>query len=575
MEQYFDIETDGLNPSRVWCAGQEDENGYYTEYLTSEGFGFNTEDTYYAHNGIGFDYPILNRLWGTPTRRSNQLDTMVLSRLASPSRLGGHNLDNWGELLGVPKGDHDDWSQLSDEMRKYMRRDVELVGRVKRALDKELTGFSEESIRLEHDVAWIIQQQMNNGWLLDQEKCWDLLGELKEKKFELEDEVRLVFRPYAQPVKEVHPKYKKDGTMSVVGLKWYGENALVDIAGPCTRIDFPEFNLGSRPQIGKYLIRAGWTPTKFTETGQPVVSEEELEGVTDIPEAQLIAKYLTVQKRIAQIQSWLDAVDDDGRVRGYVNSNGAVTGRMTHSSPNMAQIPASYSLYGTECRSCWTVADGFKLVGADADGLELRMLAHFMNDEAYIKAVCEGRKEDGTDIHTLNQRATGVATRDIAKTFIYAFLYGAGDPKIGSIIGGTAADGKRLKAKFLRNTPALKALKQRVADAARRGWLKGLDGRRVEVRSQHAALNTLLQGAGAVVMKKALVILDRMATAQKLDYRFVGNIHDEVQAEVRTEHAERFGKLAAYAICRAGEELNLRCPLAGSYDIGITWAETH
>jgi hypothetical protein len=577
MNQYFDIETDGLNPKRVWCAGIENENGEYTELLHPTSFPYNEEDTYYAHNGIGFDYPINHRLLGAPTRRENQLDTLVLSRLASPSRSGGHALESWGERLNFPKGDHSDWSQLSDDMRRYMRRDVELVRAVHKAVTKELQGFSEESIQLEHEVAWIIQDQMNNGWLLDQEKCWDLLAELKEKKFELEDEVREVFRPYAQPVKEITPKYKKDGTLSVVGLKWYGERALQDIAGPCTRIDFPEFNLGSRQQIGAYLQRFGWVPTKFTETGQPVVSEEELEGVTDIPQAQLIAKYLTVTKRIAQIQSWLEAVEDqpDGRVRGYVNSNGAVTGRMTHSAPNMAQVPASYSWYGPECRSCWIVEDGKVLVGCDADGLELCMLAHYMNDPEYIKAIVEGDKNEGTDIHSINQRAAGLETRDIAKTFIYAFLYGAGDAKIGSIIGGTAADGKRLKQKFLRNTPALKALRKRVTEAARRGWLQGLDGRRLQVRSSHAALNTLLQGAGAVIMKRALVIMDQCARQSKLEYRFVGNIHDEVQAEVLRAHAERFGRIASASIVAAGQYYNLRCPLAGSHQIGPDWSQTH
>ena len=231
------------------------------------------------------------------------------------------------------------------------------------------------------------------------------------------------------------------------------------ICGAFSRIDYPDFNLGSRQQIGKYLQWFGWKPKDFTETGQPIVDEKVLSNVKDIPEAQLIGEYLLVQKRIAQVESWVDAVEDDGRVHGYVNAIGAVTGRMTHSSPNMAQVPAGYSPYGEECRSCWIVPKGYKLVGCDAAGLELRMLAHYMDDVEYTKEILHG------DIHTANQTAAGLTTRDQAKTFIYAFLYGAGDAKIGTITGGSARDGRRLKEKFLTNTPALANLRDRVGTA--------------------------------------------------------------------------------------------------------------
>ena len=171
----------------------------------------------------------------------------------------------------------------------------------------------------------------------------------------------------------------------------------------------------------------------------------------------MIAEYLMLQKRIAQVQSWLDAVEDDGRVHGYVNSNGAVTGRMTHSSPNMAQVPSVNAEYGADCRACWTSPKGYKIVGMDASGLELRMLAHYMKDEAYTNEILTG------DIHTANQLASGVDTRSQAKTFIYAFLYGAGDAKIGSIVGGTARDGKRLKEKFLQTRHLLESYEKELA----------------------------------------------------------------------------------------------------------------
>jgi len=291
--------------------------------------------------------------------------------------------------------------------------------------------------------------------------------------------------------------------------------------------------------------------------------------------AELIKDYLLLQKRISQIKSWFDCVGSDGRVHGRVMTNGAVTGRMTHSSPNMAQIPNSGSLYGPECRECWTVDDGYVLVGADASGLELRMLAHYMKDDDYVKTVVEGSSKDGTDVHTKNQKAAGLQTRDQAKTFIYAFLYGAGPDKIGSIVGGSAKEGRRLTTAFLRATPALQRLRDTVAKYAGKGFVPGLDGRKIWVRSEHSALNSLLQGAGAVVMKQALVVLEKDIRCNKLRAKFVVNVHDEWQIECHPDDAEAVGKLAVVAIRAAGEHFNLRCPLDGEYKIGKSWRQTH
>ena len=291
--------------------------------------------------------------------------------------------------------------------------------------------------------------------------------------------------------------------------------------------------------------------------------------------AELVKEYLLVQKRISQITSWMEAVGKDGRVHGKVITNGAVTGRMTHSSPNMAQIPNSGSIYGPECRECWTVEEGNVLVGCDASGLELRMLAHYMKDEDYVRTVCEGSSKNGTDVHTVNQRAAGLATRDNAKTFIYAFLYGAGDAKIGSIVGGNAAAGKKLKSNFLGQTPALAKLIEKVQTLSTKGYLPGLDGRCLWIRSEHAALNTLLQGAGAIVMKKALVLFDDKVTANKWKVKCVANVHDEAQLECAKDIADDVGKAFKQSIIEAGEHFKLRCPLDGEYKIGNNWRETH
>tara|TARA_R110002153_G_scaffold51805_5_gene145473 strand:+ start:5718 stop:7442 length:1725 start_codon:yes stop_codon:yes gene_type:complete len=569
----LDIETDGLKPKKVWVVVLKDVVTNEVSILRNPTHDslkeFMGDVTHIVgHNVIAYDLRVLHKLLGFDSTATRVTDTLVLSRLYNPSLEGGHSLREWGLRLKLYKGDYSDWSELTEEMITYCVQDVEVTHMVLNWLTMKLAPFGDESIEMEHSVQEVIATQIENGWLLDQKQAIDLLGTLYEKKLELETRVRDTFKPLPVFIKEIVPKYKKDGVLSIVGLKFLGDSHDL-VSGSFSRIDYPDFNLGSRQQIGKYLQWFGWKPKDFTEHGQPIVDEKVLSSVKDIPEAQLIGEYLLVQKRIAQVESWVDAVADDGRVHGYVNSIGAVTGRMTHSSPNMAQVPAGYSPYGKECRSCWVVPKGYKLVGCDAAGLELRMLSHYMDDVEYTKEILHG------DIHTANQTAAGLATRDQAKTFIYAFLYGAGDAKIGTITGGSARDGRRLKTQFLTNTPALANLRDRVGTAANRGYLTGLDGRKLWIRSPHAALNTLLQSAGAIVMKKALTLLEEYAKLYNIQYKFVGNIHDEIQAEVREDQAKTFGWLAVECIKAAGVKLNLRCPLDGDFKIGESWEQTH
>ena len=572
----FDIETDGLKPKVIHCIvaidiDTKEEYVYRSDRGNLDDFRdlLNKPCELIGHNIIGYDVPVCERLMGIDFKSHKITDTLVMSRLANPSRLGGHSLKVLSSGGDEEKTHHEDWSIISDDMVVYCVQDVRANVGVYWKLIDELKDFDDQSISLEHQVQTIVQKQVRTGWLLDVPKCYDLLAELKERKMSLEDEVHKRFKPKFKFIKVVTPKVKKDGTFSSVGLKFLGDQWL-NVAGEFSRLDVVPFNLGSRQQIGEYLKDFGWKPKVLTDSGQAKVDEKVLKEVKNIPEARLIADYLMVQKRIAQVDSWLTSLDEDtGRVHGYVNTNGAVTGRMTHSSPNVAQVPAVYSEYGKDCRSCWIVKDGYKLVGCDASGLELRMLAHYMDDEKYTEELLNG------DIHTVNQKNAGLVTRDQAKTFIYAFLYGAGDAKIGSIVGGSAEDGKRLKTKFLANTPSLQRLRDNVGLASGRGYLRGLDGRRLFIRSEHSALNTLLQSAGAIVMKKALIILDEYATIWGLDYAFVGNIHDEFQIEVKAEDADKLGNLAEGSIQAAGIQLGLRCALDGEYKVGDNWADTH
>ena len=282
---------------------------------------------------------------------------------------------------------------------------------------------------------------------------------------------------------------------------------------------------------------------------------------------------MLLNKRTSQIASWVKAINlDTGRVHGNVITIGAVTNRMSHNSPNMAQVPASYSPYGKECRECWTVedADNYRLVGVDASGLELRCLAHYINDTNYTKEILDG------DVHTANQRMAGLQTRDQAKTFIYAFLYGAGPAKIGSIVNKSAGAGQNLITKFLKAMPKLSHFRERtIIEAEETGMMKGLDGRYFHSKSTHSAVNTLLQGAGAIICKEWLCHITNRMYEKGIDAKAVANIHDEVQFEVRKKDTEEFCTLSKHAMKDTEESLNVRCPLDSEAKVGLNWAETH
>ena len=577
MKVAFDIETDGLNPTQIYCIAAHvigtdvsefwalDRVKYFPAWLVE----INAE-VLVGHNIIGFDLPVLGKLLGFEWWGDVE-DTLVMSRLDNPSREGGHSLAAWGTRLNFPKGDYNDWSMYTKEMADYCIQDVEVLVKLHRYMTSK--QMSKVALDMEHKIAQITHKQTENGWKFDLRKATHLLAAIKEEMLIAEDEVRKVFTPLPVWVELNHPGDKcmnKDGTPSKRYMNQLAKGAhwKDDTHTEWGHDTYPEFNLGSRQQIARYLQHFGWTPKDFTELGTVIVSETILESI-EIPEGKLIAKYLMLQKRLGLVSAWIDAVDETGRIHGKVNTCGAVTGRMTHSSPNLAQVPASHSPYGEDCRELFTVEEGYKLVGMDASGLELRMLAHYMDDEDYTNEVING------DIHTANQRAANLESRDKAKTFIYAFLYGAGDGKIGQVVGGTAKDGKRLKADFLKNTPALKKLRTRVTSLADSGSLVGLDGRLLHVRSSHAALNTLLQSAGAIVMKRAVVLLDHFSQVYKVNYKLVGQIHDEVQVEVEESKAQFFGDLAVNCVRRAGKDFKLNCPLDGDYKIGTTWRETH
>jgi DNA polymerase I-like protein with 3'-5' exonuclease and polymerase domains len=576
MRIALDIETNMAHDVIHLCVTQDIDTGEVKVWKAPTGLWDYLKDATLiaTHNGISFDFPILNKLWKTKIGLKKAYDTLIVSRLLEPTRDGGHSLDAWGKSLGVAKLDYKaTWQWMMNRREEYegesfdrpicslldfyCRRDVavlrDLYLRLVQLVDEH--GFCDTSVRLEHEVAAIISKQEKVGFKLDVVHATCLLAELKGKMSAINDRTQEEYPPYE--VERISEK-----------------------TGKTLKPELVVFNPASRQQIAEKLIGLGWKPKKFTEPtanypqGQAIVDESTLMGLK-YPIAAMIAEYMMLGKRIAQIESWLEVVGADGRVHGRVITNGAVTGRMTHMKPNMAQIPNSGSPYGPECRQCWTVEEGNVLVGCDASGLELRMLAHYMKDDDYVKTVTEGSSKDGTDVHTVNQKAAGLQTRDQAKTFIYAFLYGAGPAKIGSIVGGSSTAGQKLINAFLKGTPALQRLRDKVSVYASKGYVPGLDGRKIWVRSEHAALNSLLQGAGAIVMKKALVLLDRRIKELGVNAKFVANVHDEWQIECSEVYADVVGKVAVQSIIDAGLAYNLRCPLDGEYKVGKNWRMTH
>lgn len=543
---FLDIEADGLNPTKIHCVVTKRSNEAHLTHLSRRSLldELAKGGKVCGHNLVGYDLPVMRKLWGIRIPEDRVVDTLVLSRLFHPDLDGGHSLAAWGTRLGFAKGSHDEWDELSPEMIEYCKRDVDVTQRLHDALmgQMQMFGFTKHCVDLEHSIAFICKDQEDNGFGFDKQGAVDLYEELTTRMHRIENDLQRVFPPIV-------------------------EERISDKTGKKLKDKVTVFNVGSRQQIAERLAGKGAVWKELTPAGKPKVDEATLKKQTHIPEAKIILRYLLCQKRASHVDSWIKAVGEDGRIHGRVRHIGAVTGRMAHSSPNMAQIPAVRAEYGKQCRELFTTPEGRVLVGADASGLELRMLAHYMDDESYTKEILSG------DIHTANQTAAGLETRDQAKTFIYAFLYGAGDAKIGSVVGGSAAHGKRLKAAFLENTPALAKLRSETMADAETGFLTGLDGRRIRVRSQHAALNTLLQGAGAVVMKQAIVILyDLLA---RVDFKLVAQVHDEWQIECKPEDADFIGKSCVNSMIFAGEILQLNCPLDGEYRIGNSWADTH
>ena len=551
-------------------------------------------DVIVGHNIQDFDIRAIQRLYPDWKPEGCVRDTLIMCRMLWPDvqnedwqiphfprhLIGRQSLKSWGVRLGIHKGDFGedtDWEVFTPEMAKYCNQDVKVTQALWNKIQEE--GPPVRPTKVEHEFAGIISQQERNGFAFDVNAAKDLHSVLLAEKDELQRTLQKEFPSqtikmktpayYEDPISKERYRKKGDAPLKIRPRLLNGE----------LRVKKIPFNPSSRDQIAKGLMgKYGWKPSSFTGEGRPKVDESILD-VLEYPEAKLLIRYLTLVKRLGQIsdgrRAWLK-VEVDGRIHGRVNSCGAVTSRCTHSHPNMAQVPRVGALWGKECRSLFMAPEGYVLVGVDASGLELRCLAHYtfpFDEGKYTEEILHG------DIHTANQEAAGLSSRDEAKTLIYAICYGAGDAKIGTLVDGGRNEGRALKNKFFRKTPAIKKIQNGIQHRLKhQEYLTGVDGRKLKIRSPHSAFNTLLQSAGAIAMKEATCILHGSLKARGWtteDVMQVGHIHDEIQLQVRMEIADEVGQLAVQAIQEAGKALGFRCPLDGEYKIGTNWAETH
>ena len=583
MEVVFDIETDGLDPTviHVLVAKEVGVKGNYIIRGPKAFAKFAPKvSKWIAHNGVGFDNKVVEKLWGYKIPLSKTVDTLVLSRLFDPTRKGGHSLESWGKRLDEYKGEFNDWSQYSEEMKEYCKQDVKVTELVYQELLKEGAKFSQSSINLEHQIHAIMCEQEVNGFELDTDLAEEIYTTCLAETNRIETDIKEFMVPIAVPVKEVVLKHKKDGSIFA--------NQLLEgcnVQGDYTKIMWEEFNLASPTQINKRLDKLGWKPTVKTKSGESYkICPENLATIPDTaPQAvKGLKKWKVLETRWKLASEWLQGSQLDGRVHGQVITPGAVTHRAAHRGPNMANIPSvphgkdgilwkMDGMYAAECRQVFKVPEGKLLVGTDAAGIQLRVLAHYMNDPVYTEQVIDG------DIHTFNMNALGKFCKDrpTAKTFIYAFLLGAGVGKIAEILGCNAAQANKSMQNFYEALPTLKRLKSEASRAASMGWMKGLDGRILSIGSEHLALSVYLQGGETVIMRLANLFWHRQAKKEGINFKQCAWVHDEWQTEVDEHQAHRLGEIQVQSIVDAGKFFKLNCPMDGEAKIGKNWLETH
>lgn len=602
---------------------------------------YESADLIIGHNFIQFDAVMLNKLLKPRLIDPKKvIDTLIVSRLVDydidipKGAKSPHSLQAWGMRMGKHKGDYHDFSQFTDEMVEYWYQDIEVTSALyERFHDTIWNPDWSLSLRTEHNLQIELVRTQYYGFYFDKVKAEFLLNSVQQKMKTLEDQFQIDFPPKMEEVNRIQYRLKKDGTEMATVTKAKERYAMTTLDGDeLVCHDWIEFKPGSSRDRIDVLWDAGWTPVDRTKTaiafsrlkvGDPygkkvksmdkafynekkadldrygfTVSEANLGTLPeDAPTgAKALAQWLTLEGRRSSLVEWINQVGDDNRIHGRIQHIGAWTGRCAHKDPNTANISSPFhgdaktavdevkKQYDVHLRACWTVPSGSWLVGTDADGIQLRVLAdylwrHFDADQ-YAQAIMTGKKEDETDIHNLNKNALAVphGTRDMAKTFIYAWLLGAGVAKTAQILKVNQKEAQDARTRFEMSIDGLYNLKNRLIPyVAEQGYFTGYDGRKVVVPNQHKTLAGILQNGESCLMKHTLLRWHDVARKEGINFKMVGFIHDEYQVEVigTKEEAERLGQIQAQCMLDVGQELGFKIPTPGSYDIGKNWAETH
>ena len=603
----IDIEGDPIPSTRIWCVVAVNcdtrETVTMTAYDEIKAFFSEKREEgckFVGHNIIGYDAPTLNRIIGTRLSITDLVDTMVLSMVYSPSFSGGHSLGNWGTKLSMAKGEHTDFSRYSEEMLTYCIQDTmicrEIFVRIVRRM--RTVGFTEMGLEIEHRSWALIKKQQDNGFYFNEEEANILYAILRAKEDEIKEKIYHYWPPRCEIVASFKRPFKKDGTPTANYQRHLQQYLDVRLAGDEYHCyDLVYFNIGSPSQRVEKLLALGWEPLEFTKpskthpNGQPRATikgslSPSLQAFVEKSgkaEVSLIAEWIEINARANMVNTWLEAYNPDTHcIHG--NLWLANTLRYRHSNPNTANIPAvrkgpdgnpllgADGKYTFEARNLWGVrGNGDRiLVGVDAKGIQLRVLAHYLDNKDFTESVLSG------DPHEANKEKFKFESRSLTKTITYSILMGAGDNRISNEARISLKEASANKKKFFESIPQIPALIKRLKrELQDKGRIFLCDGTPVLVSSDHMVLPYLLQGDESRIMKAAMLNISAACRKRGIDALQVGMIHDELQYDVAEKDADAFEGICLDAFKQAGRTFNYRIEIEGDVKRGKTWSETH
>lgn len=626
-----DFESDGLldTVTKLHCGVFKDvDSGEVFSFHSGQGEGWelslfkflNKANTLILHNGFGYDWPMLEKLYGYKFL-GKKIDTLIISRLLNPKRLlpfncpnkkcGPHSVEAWGWRVGRGKVEHNDWSKFSEEMLHRCKEDVEIQFLIYQALKKEASGKDwDNAFNLSMKLFEYLQKQEQYGWLVDKGHMARCIHQLDHWIARI-DRALDIHLPIVVDVKEtkeegeykyVKKPFLKSGFYSQSAVNWLVDNNINPesriIGGPFTRISLRKVDLNSNDETKNYLLSEGWEPLEWNtndegERTSPNLSKDDpFEGINS-GVGRLVAKRVQCRHRRSTIEGLLKIVRADGRIASVIN-NLATTARATHRG--IVNIPKATSFYGKQMRKIFTSREGFVLVGTDSDGCQLRMLAGRMGSKSYIDALCNGDKKLGTDNHSLTAKIGELESRDIAKNVMYCLLFGGGDAKLAKTAKKPANSGAHLREKLYRGLEGLGPLMERITTEWRShakkkynakfnrmewydGWIVGLDGRPIFIPYEHQVLVYLLQSDEAIMMQAAYCkvhqLMEKEGYIYGKDYGTVCWYHDEFTIECRESISSRVAQLAEFSIAWAGRYFAIPCPHVGQAAIGKDWYAIH